>query len=124
VIDETAAAPSGVQFEAKLDRSIAIDEPCWLALRVSSTLRSEYGKELFGHTSPIYVTLDGASVRIQQDVDWLIRDMEQAIEVISARGSFAAQTDRERVLSVYRDGIAALRSTTGAPLNKSLVPNP
>ena len=115
VIDETAAAPSGAYFEAKLDRSIAIDEPCWLALRISSTSRSEYGRELFGHTSPVYVTIDGASVRIQQDVDWLIKDMEHAIEAISARGSFAAQADRERVLSVYRDGIAALSAPKRTP---------
>jgi hypothetical protein len=114
VIDETAAVPSGAHFEARLDRRIAIDGPCWLALRVSSTSRSEYGRELFGHTSPVYVTVGGANVRIQQDVDWLIRDMEQAIETIAARGSFATPSERERVLSVYREGIAALRGN-GVP---------
>jgi hypothetical protein len=113
VIDETAAAPSGAHFEGRLDRTIAIDGPCWLALRVSSTLRSEYGRELFGHTSPVYITVGGANVRIQQDVEWLIRDMEQAIEAIAARGSFAMPSDRERVLAVYRAGIAALRGTKG-----------
>ncbi len=111
MIDEIAAGPSGAHFEARLDRRIAIDGPCWLALRVSSTLRSEYGRELFGHTSPVYVTVGGASVRIQQDVEWLIRDMEQAIETIGARGSFATPADRDRVLAVYREGIAALRGT-------------
>jgi hypothetical protein len=109
VIDETAAMPSGQHFEARLDRTLEIVEPSWLALRVSSTLRSEYGRELFGHTSPVYVTVGGANVRIQQDVEWLIRDMEQAIETIAARGSFAMPSDRERVLGVYREGIAALR---------------
>jgi hypothetical protein len=109
VIAEMAAAPSGAHFEATLDRTLEIVEPCWLALRVSPTARNEYGRELFGHTSPIYITLGGADVRIQQDVDWLIKDMEQAIETIAARGSFAAPADRERVISVYREGIAALR---------------
>jgi hypothetical protein len=109
VIDETAAASSGAHFEARLDRTLDIVEPCWLALRVSSTIRSEYGGELFGHTSPVYVTVGGANVRIQQDVEWLIRDMEQAMETITARGSFAMPSDRERVLAVYREGIAALR---------------
>jgi hypothetical protein len=111
VIDEIAAESSGLHFEARLDRRIAIERPCWLALRVSSTERSEYGRELFGHTSPVYVTIGGAGVRIQEDVEWLIKDMEQAIETISARGSFAMPGDRERVLAVYRDGIAALRGT-------------
>jgi hypothetical protein len=59
------------------------------------------------------VTVGGASVRIQQDVDWLVRDMEQAGETVAARGSFATPSDRERVLSVYREGIAALRGTKG-----------
>jgi hypothetical protein len=114
VIDEIAAVPSSTHFEATLDRAMDITEPCWLALRVSSTARSEYGRELFGHTSPVYVTVGGASVRIQQDVEWLIKDMEQAIETIGARGSFAMPSDRERVLAVYREGIAALRGTKGA----------
>jgi hypothetical protein len=109
VIDEIAAAPSAAHFQARLDRTLEIAEPGWLALRVSSTIHSEYGRPLFGHTSPIYVTVGGASVRIQEDVDWLIRDMEQAVETISARGSFAQPADRERVLAVYREGIAALR---------------
>jgi hypothetical protein len=109
VIEEIASARSGGHFESRLDRALEIGEPCWLALRVASTTQSEYGRELFGHTSPVYITVGGAGVRIQQDVDWLIRDMEQAIETISARGSFAMPSDRERVLGVYREGITALR---------------
>jgi hypothetical protein len=109
VIAEMAAAPSGAHFEATLERTLEIVEPCWLALRVSPTGRSEYGRDLFGHTSPIYITLRGANVRIQQDIDWLIKDMEEAMETIVARGSFAAPADRARVISVYREGIAALR---------------
>jgi hypothetical protein len=113
VIDEIAAAPSDGRFEATLDRRVATVGPCWLALRVSTTARNEYGAELFGHTSPVYVTIGGARVRIQQDVEWLIRDMEQAIETITARGTFANESHRERVLAVYREGIAVLRGTQG-----------
>jgi hypothetical protein len=110
VIDAANAASAGGHFEARLDRMLDIEEPSWLALRVSSTTRSEYGRELFGHTSPVYVTIGGSNVRIQQDVDWLIRDMEQAIETIRARGSFATPANRDRVLAVYREGIAKLGS--------------
>ena len=96
-------------FEARLEQSIKIAQPSWLALRISAKANNEYGLELFGHTSPIYVTLGGKSIRMKDEVEYLINQMEESRQTIATKALFANKEERERILSVYERGIETLR---------------
>ncbi len=96
--------------QAHLDCNFKVDEPSWLALRIATRATNEFGHELFAHTSPIYVTVGGRSIRQPEEVAYLIQKMEGARQEIAAKALFASAKEREAVLSVYEKGISTLQN--------------
>jgi hypothetical protein len=107
-------------FAAELDQRIEIKEPGWLALRVPVSMpyndRTQYtgaganlfGKALFAHTSPVYVHVAGRNICQLAAVQQLLRELDAAIRTIEAKGAFANDTERESLLSIYRQAHASL----------------
>ena len=114
VVSESEPQPKDGYVEARLDRSIKIDEPSWLALRISTQANNEFGRQLFAHTSPIYITVGGKSIRKPDEVDYLIKQMEEAKQEIAAKALFASPKEREAVLSVYEKGVRTLQNPGGS----------
>lgn len=114
VVSESKPQPKDGYVEARLDRSIKIDEPSWLALRVTSQANNEFGRQLFAHTSPIYVKVAGKGIRQPEEVAYLVKQMEDAKQEIAAKALFASPQEREAVLSVYEKGIQALQDPGGS----------
>ena len=121
VIAQVAAKAEGGHFSAKLNRSLRVDEPCWLALRTpppprvrsevsKDTGKDEFGTALFAHTSPIYVELGGRRVFKQEVVHSLIEEVEAGIRTIQEKALFANDAERQRVLSVHRKALETLRT--------------
>jgi len=113
VVSESEPQPKDGHVEASLDRSIKIDEPSWLALRVSSQANNEFGRQLFAHTSPIYIKVGGKSIRQPEEAAYLVKQMEEAKQEIASKALFASPKEREEVLSVYEKGIRTLRNPSG-----------
>ena len=59
VVHRIPSRAKGEHFSAELKKEFRVDEPGWLALRVSGEAKSEYGLPIFGHTSAIYLEVDG-----------------------------------------------------------------
>jgi len=114
VVSESEPQPKDGYVEARLGRSIKIDEPSWLALRISTQANNEFGRQLFAHTSPIYVRVGGKAIRQPKEVAYLIKQMEDAKQQIAAKALFASPKEREAVLSVYEKGIRTLRNAGGS----------
>ncbi len=114
VVFEIKPQPNDGYFEARLERSIRIDEPSWLALRVSTQASNEFGRQLFAHTSPIYINVGGRAIRQPEEVAYLIAQMEAAKQEIASRALFASPKEREAVLSVYEKGIRTLLTPGGS----------
>lgn len=120
VIATASTKPVGGHFEAEFKQSLNISKPCWLALRTpppsvkddlelaTSTLLNELGKELFSHTSPVYVEVAGRPMFDSQVAKQLLEKMKFSREQLVKHGKFEDDLARERVLDVYRDGIDAL----------------
>lgn len=115
VVAEVPAYPKERHFESLLVHKLKVDEPSWLALRTSSPNSNEYGQPLFAHTSPIYITVGGKSIRIPEEVAYLISEINEAMEKIERQGLFASEEERLRVLSIYKRGIEALREKEAQP---------
>jgi hypothetical protein len=98
----------GGHYEASLKTAIRIDQPGWLAVRVTSDAKNELGAPLFGHTSAVYFELAGKRIFDPAVAGKLIADMEEAIRRIEKQGKFADAAERDAVLGVYREGIATL----------------
>lgn len=110
VVHAAASRPSGGHFVADLDFPLEVSEPGWVALRIPRGLPdNELARQLFAHTSPVYLHLDGRSVFQPEVARSLLAEMEESVEKIRSRASFSSARDRESVLRVYREGIRTLR---------------
>jgi hypothetical protein len=96
----TAAGKDGV-WTAKLVREVPIDSPAWFAARIDSTTKNELDRELYAHTSPVYVDLAGRGVFDVEAGRLLLKRMEDAREAIRARGRFADEPARDAILAIY-----------------------
>jgi len=114
VVSESKPQAKAGHVEARLDQRIKIDEPSWLALRISTQANNEFGRPLFAHTSPIYVKVGGKTIRQPEEVAYLVKQMEGAKQEIATKALFASPKERETVLSVYENGIRTLRSSGGS----------
>jgi hypothetical protein len=107
VASETAIAADG-HFAAKLRKPINVAEPGWLAARITTANKNEYGRTLFGHTSAVYVTLQGKSIRRAADVAWLKHEVETARAAIVEKAQFDTAEQRQKVLGLYDQSLKVL----------------
>jgi len=110
VIKSRKARKVGGAYEAIIDEPIELDRPGWLALRIpdQGQPKNELGEPLFAHTSPVYFQIDGRGAFDRPTAELLMAEMRRALEVIPKRGTFAGDAELQRVLAVYREGIATL----------------
>ena len=121
VVAKKASQRVGGHYESELEMQFNIDTPSWLALRTpppsvkddsqlsKPTNTNVLGKELFSHTSAVYVEVGGRSRFDKTVAETLIAEMRTSRTVISKNGTFADNQERARVLDVYTDGIAAMK---------------
>ena len=110
IASESSAGTAG-HFTATIRKPIKVSEPGWLAARISTANRNEYGRTLFGHTSAIYVRLDGRSIRRSADVAWLRHEVEAARATIVEKAQFdpVRRTEqRTKVLGLYDQALQKL----------------
>jgi hypothetical protein len=88
-------------YSARFVREVRLDEPAWFAARIDSSARNELDRQLFAHTSPVYVDLAGQRVFDVEAGRLMIRRMEQALEEIRSRGKFADDGARDKILDIY-----------------------
>lgn len=121
VIGDSTSEPAGGHFEAELTTELSIDSPCWLALRTppppvegdpalsEPVPRNELGRDLFAHTSPVYVRVDGEQHFEREAAESLLDELKSDTALITRQAEFANEDERARVLRIYKEGQAALR---------------
>ena len=88
---------------------LPVDSPGWVALRIPPDAgKNELDRELFAHTSPVYLDMDGQRIFRPEIVKELIAEIQDNVQVIEAKGTFANEDEREAVLRVHRAGILRL----------------
>ncbi len=108
VVDRIPSRRTEEHYSAELKKMFRVEEPGWLALRVSGQADSEYGLPIFGHTSAIYLEVEGKSIRQPAAVDHLRREIQEARTTVADEALFATPEERKRVLDIYDQGLAAL----------------
>lgn len=107
IASESSTATAG-HFTATLRKSIKVSEPGWLGARISTANKNEYGRPLFGHTSAVYVTIDGRTIRRAADVAWLRHEVEAAKNTITEKAQFDTAEQRQKVLGLYDQAFRSL----------------
>lgn len=109
VVQSAPSQSVGGHFEARITKPLWINEPGWIALRISSEKKNEMGAQLFGHTSAVYVEIEGKTIFKTEVAKKLIADMNEAIRTIRKKANFADDKQADEILRVYREGIESLR---------------
>ena len=119
IVAIAASRKVGGHHEATIDTRIDISRPGWFALRTpppsvsgdSSRSRKTplnlIGRELFAHTSPVYVTLGGNQIFDVEVATEILATMKEHAAAIGKNGKFLDDAARARVLDVHREAIAA-----------------
>jgi hypothetical protein len=125
VVRWTASSPKEGVFEAAIDDMVDVTEPCWFALRIppppvkddpefqEAVPLNELGQPLFGHTSAVYVEIDGLTPARAKAVKELLEEVERNKAKLLESAVFKDDAERAQVLKVYDDGAAALRKLLG-----------
>jgi hypothetical protein len=124
VVQSVLAHPESGHFAAELQADLAIDKPCWLALRTperpkredasaTSFPRNELGSRLFAHTSPIYINLEDHGVFDRETAQGLLDKMKVDLKKVEAQAKFADESQRQRVARVYEEAIEVLTDRLG-----------
>lgn len=118
VIAEFTARPVGGYFEADVRQVVSIEKPGWLALRIPPpnltdegpvTPVNEFGRKLYGHTSPVYVEVAGQSAFNIRVARKLLESMKTAQATIGDKGKFDDAQAKARVLDVYGEATDRLQ---------------
>ncbi len=120
VIHSADARKENGHFTAELNFTVDASKPCWLALRTPApplrndpeltepVHQNEFGRDLFAHTSALYVTVGGRRYFDRTVAEGMIRELRESRDTISAEYKFADDQARARVLDVYTDALAAM----------------
>jgi hypothetical protein len=109
VVETAMTRPEDGHFEATLSLAVTASEPCWLAARITSDRKNEYGSVLFAHTSPVYITRQGRTVCQEPDVRFLMTQVEFARSEIMARGKFDTDSQRGAIIGLYDHAMVDLK---------------
>lgn len=119
VVQSVPAQGEAGHFAAELNVSLAIDKPCWLALRTperpkrddasaAAFPRNELGSRLFAHTSPIYINVATKGVFDRATAQGLLDEMQADLKKVEAQAKFDDDSQRRRVARVYEEAIEVL----------------
>ena len=110
VIHRMKSESTARHYRAEMEFTVKVDQPGWLALRIpDQSGKNEFGKDLFAHTSPVYIEWAGKRIFQADIAKQLVAEIQSNMETIQKKGLFADDAEREAVLKVHRQGIADLR---------------
>jgi len=110
VIAAAQTRPEGGHFTAALNESVLLNEACWLAIRTPlESSDNEFGRAIYGHTSPIYVEYRKRRPFRPEIALQLVGEIEDSLQVIREKAAFANDSELQSVMDVYRSGIRLLR---------------
>ncbi len=115
VVHDTKADAAGGYYVADLRHGLEIDQPGWFALRIPLDAgKTELGRPLFAHTSPIYVSMNGRKLFDVSTAQQLVKEMKTSLNVIGEKGQFADQAERDSVATVYEAAIQQMQAKIAA----------
>jgi len=111
-------------YEAALRHQFKVKEPGWLALRIppppweaaekNNHPRNEYGRDLFGHTSAVFVDVGNKRIFNVETARALIEELERSRKVIAENALFADDSERRDIDAIYKEALNDLKQRIAA----------
>ncbi len=93
--------PQAVAFTDKL----TLDRSSWVALRVRGAGHrlAPNDREVYAHTSPVYVSVAGRRVASRADAEFFIEQIDVLIAKMDSRGNFEHPGQRDAIVARFRE---------------------
>jgi hypothetical protein len=91
--------------DISLSARLRVDRSAWVALRVRGKGHrlAPNDREVYAHTSPVYVTLAGEPVARRADAEFYIQQIDALIARMDSRGNFAHRGQRDEIVAKFRE---------------------
>jgi len=89
----------------RFTEKIALDKSSWVALRVrgSGHRLTPNDREVYAHTSPVYVSVAGRPVASRADAEFFIEQIDVLIAKMDSRGNFEHRGQRDDIVARFRE---------------------
>jgi hypothetical protein len=111
---KTQVAPKQFSGRIEMTYSVRLDSPAWFAVRIDSAARNEFGRTLFAHSSPVYVTFRGKNVFYLDAGVVLLKQVEEGQAAIQAQGRFTSTGAAAKLRVMYDAAAQDLRDRLNA----------
>lgn len=98
------AGPDSYRLE--IAEELEVRESGWLALRVRGSAHrlAPNDREVYAHTSPIYISVDGRPVAYKEDALYFVGQIDALIDKVNQNGVFKKPAEKDDVISLFRKG--------------------
>lgn len=119
VVRRIAAGVNKLSVQVK--EQVEVAESAWVALRVRGPGHrlAPNDREVYAHTSPVYVTVGGQPVASKEDALFFIDQIDILIAKMDQRGVFANVGQRDEIVRRFRDGQDVYRKIAAGTVVKS-----
>ncbi len=111
VIGSAATRRIDGHYSAEWKSTVLVDEPSWLATRTSPDApKNEFDNPIYSHTSPVYADFNNRQPFQHETALELIGEIEEALQQIRVQAVFANDSELDRVMDVFHEGIRILQT--------------
>jgi len=99
---EAGADPTTLELSEEFE----IRESGWLGLRVRGEANrlAPNDREIYAHTSPVYISLGNQPVAYKEDALYFVGQIDALLDKLEKTGVFKQPADKEKVIALFRKG--------------------
>ena len=101
---------------AEIDVNIPVDQSCWIAVRAlgpgHQLVMDTYA---FAHTTPVYVTVNGARVSSQDDARFFVTWIDEVLRRLDERDRWTRPEHKQRIHEIFQEAREFYQQMAGQP---------
>ncbi len=114
------------KFKLQIKEPLELAESAWVALRVHGPGHrlAPNDREVYAHTSPVYVTIGGRPVAAPEDARFFVEQIDILIARVDQRGVFENRAQRDELVRRFREGQDVYRQLAASAATPPGAKNP
>ena len=105
IVATTEASDEG--RAARIETEVTVTTDCWISARALGPSHPQvFGGPLFGHTSPVYVTVGEESLVQREAAAYFVDWIDRLIGLCNEQGRYPSDTQRDEVVELFRSAQA------------------
>ena len=92
---------------ARIKTEVEVLADCWISVRALGPSHPHvFGGPLFGHTSPVYISVGEENPRMRDAAAYFVEWIERLISLCNEQGRYPSEMKRDEVIELFRSAQA------------------